>query len=344
MSEYREPEEAPPDDRWSRRHPRLLRFLRWVALLILVLAVALTVASIGYNLTTNGAASRPAGLLVAHGGGFDTRYRQWGTAGTPVVLVPGAFETADTFDELGPVLGATHRVYAIDLTGTGYSGPSPPYDAVHQAGQLLAFLTAKGLSGADAAVLVGHSAGAAVVGLAAVNGGTRYARGVVFLDGDAEPLGGPGFLGWLLIDPYRTSLLRLGLSQDWLIRKIYRSQCGPSCAALDAAGVDTWRRPLRQPGFAGELAYVLRHGITSMTTGQLVELRNVPLPKLVIYGVDDPQMSAADETATARRIGAPSPVAVPGRHLTMISSPAQVAAALDRFLAPVRPSQGHPRR
>ncbi|HEY0933142.1 MAG TPA: alpha/beta hydrolase, partial [Trebonia sp.] len=254
------------------------------------------------------------------------------TTGTPVVLVPGAFETADTFAELGPVLGATHRVYAIDLTGTGYSAPSPPYSAVHQGGQLLAFLTAKGLSGANAAVLVGHSAGAAVVGMAAVNGGTRYARGIVFLDGDAEPLGGPGFLGWLLVDPYRTSLLRLGLSQDWLIRKIYRSQCGPSCAALSAAGVQTWRRPLQQPGFAGELDYVLRHGITSMTAGQFVALRNVRLPKLVIYGVDDPQMSAADETATAQRIGAPSPVTVPGRHLTMISSPAPLAAALDGFL------------
>jgi hypothetical protein len=46
-------------------------------------------------------------------------------------------------------------------------------------------------------------------------------------------------------------------------------------------------------------------------------------------------MSAADETATARRIGAPPPVAVPGQHLTMISSPAPVAAALRGLLAPV---------
>jgi hypothetical protein len=51
-------------------------------------------------------------------------------------------------------------------------------------------------------------------------------------------------------------------------------------------------------------------------------------PKRVIVGVDDPQMSASDAVATARRIGAPPPTYVPGRHLTMISSPQQVADAI----------------
>jgi hypothetical protein len=44
-------------------------------------------------------------------------------------------------------------------------------------------------------------------------------------------------------------------------------------------------------------------------------------------------MSASDETATAVRIGAPPPLTVPGRHLTMIASPGQVAAEL-RAVAP----------
>jgi pimeloyl-ACP methyl ester carboxylesterase len=307
---------------------RVWRFVRWFLLTGVVLMVALTAASFGYNFSTNGPVSRPAGLLMASGGGFDTRYREWGTAGTPIVLVPGAFETADTFAALGPVLGAEHRVFAIDLTGTGYSAPSPSYSTSQLAAQLLAFLRAEGLTGASAPVLVGHSSGAAVVGLAAVTGGARAVRGVVFLDGDATPLSGPGFLGWLLIDPYRTSLLRLALRQDWLIRKLYDAQCGPLCPPLSAAGVETWRLPLQQPGFAGALTYTLRHGIPSMTSAQFAALRALPVPKLVVYGANDPQMSASDETATAVRIGAPPPRTVPGRHLTMIASPGQVAAAL----------------
>jgi len=307
---------------------RVWRFVRWFLLTGVVLMVALTVASFGYNFSTNGPVSRPAGLMMASGGGFDTRYREWGTAGTPIVLVPGAFETADTFAALGPVLGADHRVFAIDLTGTGYSAPSPSYSTSQLAAQLLAFLRAEGLTGASAPVLVGHSSGAAVVGLAAVTGGARAVRGVVFLDGDATPLSGPGFLGWLLIDPYRTSLLRLALRQDWLIRKLYDAQCGPLCPPLSAAGAETWRLPLQQPGFAGAVTYTLRHGIPSMTSAQFAALRALPVPKLVVYGASDPQMSASDETATAARIGAPPPRTVPGRHLTMIASPRQVAAAL----------------
>jgi pimeloyl-ACP methyl ester carboxylesterase len=290
--------------------------------------VGLTAASFGYNFSIDGPVPRPSGLLMARGGGFDTRYREWGTTGTPIVLVPGAFETADTFAALGQVLGADHRVFAIDLTGTGYSAASPPYSASHFAAQLLAFLEAKGLTGANAPVLVGHSSGAAVVGLAAVAGGARAVRGVVFLDGDATPLGGPGFLGWLLTDPYRTSLLRLALSQDWLIRRLYSAQCGPLCPSLSAAGVETWRLPLQQPGFAGEVTYTLRHGIPSMTSAEFAALHDLPVPKLVVYGAGDPQMSPSDATTTADRIGAPPPVTVPGRHLTMISSPSQLAAAL----------------
>jgi pimeloyl-ACP methyl ester carboxylesterase len=320
-----DPARGRPRRRWR---VRAWRCARWFLLTGIVLAVALTAASFGYNLSTNGPVPRPSGLLMAKGGGFDTRYREWGATGTPIVLVPGAFETADTFAALGPVLGAEHRVFAIDLTGTGYSAPSPSYSTPRLAAQLLAFLAAKRLTGANAPVLVAHSSGAAVAGLAAVTRGARAVRGVVFLDGDATPLSGPGLLGWLLIDPYRTSLLRLVLSQDWLVRQLYNAQCGPLCPPLSAAGVQTWRLPLQQPGFAGAMTYTLRHGIPSMTSAQFAALRALPVPKLVVYGANDPQMSAPDEATTAGRIGAPPPVSVPGRHLTMISSPRQVAAAL----------------
>jgi pimeloyl-ACP methyl ester carboxylesterase len=296
----------------------------------LVLVVALTLASFSYNLATDGPAGRPAGLSMVNAGGFDTRYRSWGTTGSPIVLVPGALETADTFAAVGAVLGRDHRVFAIDLTGTGYSQPSGPFTASHLADQLLAFLTAEHLTGPDAPVLVGHSSGAAVVGMAALRG-RQAASGVVFLDGDATPLGVPTFLGWLLVDPYRTTMLRLALSSSWLIRQIYGSQCGPTCPPLSAASVDTWRRPLEQPGFETAITYSLRHGIPSMSDAEFGQLRADPVPKLVIYGAADPQLSATAAAQAAARIGAPAPVAVPGRHLTMISSPGQVAVAIRAF-------------
>lgn len=312
-----------------RRHWRR-RLARWAVAIV----AALTAASFGYNLAT-GPATRPSGLRMLSAGGFDTRYRTWGTTGSPVVLVPGAFETADTFAALGAELGTDHRVFAIDLTGTGYSTPSPPYTAGHLADQLLAFLAAQGLAGANAPILVGHSSGAAVVGLAAAHG-RHVAAGVVFLDGDATPLGVPSALGWLLIPPYRTTILRLGLGSSWLIQQIYADQCGPACPPLTAAGVETWRRPLQQPGFESAVTYTLRHGIPAMTTAEFSQLHSAAVPKRVIVGVNDPQLSAAGAAQTATRIGAPPPTVVPGRHLTMISSPRQVAAAIRTFIGSIR--------
>lgn len=328
------PAEAPlaePDK--PRRFRRIAKRAAKIAgITIAALVVAGTAASFGYNLATDGPAPRPAHLLFANGGGWETRYLEWGTRGTPVVLVPGAFETADTFANLGPVLAENHRVFAIDLSGTGYSAPNPPFSAAHLADQILAFLKTEKLTGSDVPILVGHSSGAADIGIAALQG-ARVVKGVVFLDGDATPIGTPSFLGaiasTLLINPYKTSILRLALSQDWLIKDIYNSQCGPTCPQLTEAGVNTWRWPLEQPGFQAEITYTIRHGISAMTPAQFAALKATDVPKLVIFGVGDPQMSHADAALTARTIGAPPPVYVPGWHLTMITSPRQVAAAID---------------
>jgi pimeloyl-ACP methyl ester carboxylesterase len=303
------------------------RVARRLLLWLVIAVVLLTVASLLGNAATSGRASRPAGLKSVAAGDVQTRYRTWGATGSPVVLIPGAFETADTFAALGARLGSDHRVYALDLTGTGYSQAMAPFTVAHFAAQVLAFIAAMGLTGRDAPVLVGHSSGAAVAGLAAIEGGRRVA-GVMFLDGDAEQLAVPSFLHDLVIDPYRTTVFRLGLSSDWVIRSIYSSQCGPACPRLSKAGIEVWRRPLQQPGAESALWSTLRTGIPSLTGPQLGRLRASSLPKGVVFGADDPRYSKAAPAQVAARIGAPPPTIVPGRHLTMISSAPQVAAAI----------------
>jgi pimeloyl-ACP methyl ester carboxylesterase len=309
------------------RDRRAVRVVRRLLLWLAAAVLALTAASLIYNAATSGYASPPAGLRFARTGNIQTRYRAWGTAGSPVVLVPGAFETADTFAALGAQLGTDHRVFALDLTGTGYSQARPPFTVAHDAAQVLAFIQAMGLTGRNAPIVVGHSSGAAVAGLAALDGGPRIA-GVMFLDGDARPLAVPSFAPYLIIGPYRTTLFRLGLSLDWVIRSIYNSQCGPLCPPLSQAGAEVWRRPLQQPGAESSLWATLRTGIPSLTQAQLSRLRTNPAPKSVVFGADDPQYSTAAPAQVAARIGAPHPIIVPGRHLTMISSPRQVAAAI----------------
>ena len=69
-----------------------------------------------------------------------------------------------------------------------------------------------------------------------------------------------------------------------------------------------------------------------MTAAEFSQLRLAAVSKRVILGINDPQLSAAGAAQAAARIGASPPAAVPGRHLTMISSPRQVAAAIRAFI------------
>lgn len=319
-----EPDPAAAATTGTRKHRRWPRRLLVAVLAFFVLATSF---SLIYNAATGTPAADPAGLKFVTADGIHTRYVEWGTSGPAIVLVHGFAESADTFDPLGTALAAAHRrVYALDLTGWGYSQRVRPYDVEHQARQLLGFLDALHL---QSPILVGHSTGAAVVAQAVLEAPDR-ASGLVFLDGDGLDTGagaGANRLESVLINPYRTTLLRIALSQDWLIRKIYDANCGAGCPPLDAAGVDQWRRPLEVAGAQDALWQEL--SIVGLPAARIADLAALRMPKAVVFGADDTVFARSSPYDTAERIGAPAPTVIPGaRHLSFISDPRQVAAAI----------------
>lgn len=324
------------ETRAPRWRPRLKRWGRRTAIGCVVLFVLTSAASFVFNAVTATRASPPPGLTYVEADGIRTRYQEWGSTGTPIVLVHGAFESVDTWSRLAPLLARDHRVYAFDLTGYGYSQRTGPYTVGHQTDQLLGFLDAMHLGAAgDRPVLVGHSSGAAVVSLAALRSPGRIA-GLMLLDGDALNTGAgpPTALRYILIDPFKTSILRIGLGSDALIRSFYNSQCAPGCPALDHAGVDVWRRPFQVAGAEDALWSMLDAGVPGLPAAQLADLRSVNLPKSVVFGGSDDVFTPQTPTQTADRIGAPPPTIIPNaKHLTMISSPDQVAAAIRTLTA-----------
>jgi pimeloyl-ACP methyl ester carboxylesterase len=292
-----------------------------------LLFVVVTLGSFGFNAVTAGRAGVPRGLLYVQAGDVRTRYRVWGSQGPPVVLVHGSFESADVWAPMAEVLGRDHRVYALDVTGFGYSEHRKPYNARHMAEQVLGFGRSLGL---QRPVLVGHSSGAAIVAEAALRG-PQEVGGVVFVDGDALPTGAGDStpVTYLFLDPYRTSLLRLGLKSDWLVRKAYSRICGPRCPRLDRAGVDQWTRPFRVKGAEKAAWAMIRAGVVGISEARLGQLRGLPVPKGVVFGSEDSVFSKGTPGETARRIGACPPVMVPrARHLPMVSDPAVVAGAV----------------
>lgn len=330
------PSDAPVEQAPSRWRPRLKRWGRRVAIGCAALFVLTTAASFVFNAVTDGRASPPPGLTYVEADGIHTRYQEWGSTGSPIVLVHGAFESVDSWSRLAPLLARDHRVYALDLTGYGYSERKGPYTVDHQTDQLLGFLDAMHLGGAGGRpVLVGHSSGGAVVSAAALRSPGRIA-GLMLLDGDALNTGAgpPTAFRYILIDPFKTSILRIGLSFDSLIRSFYDSQCGPSCPKLDHAGVDVWRRPFQVAGAEDALWSMLGAGVPGLPASRVADLRSVNLPKSVVFGGNDDIFSPQTPAQTADRIGAPPPTIIPdAKHLTMISNPEEVAAAIRALTA-----------
>lgn len=313
----------------------LVRLARQCLIAFTVMAVSFTAFSFVYNLTTQGAVALPPGLTYVQTGDIDTRYREWGTSGSPVLLLHGFVESADSWQSTAALLARDHRVYAIDLDGFGYTSRVASYTTAHLTTQVVDFIAAMHLV---RPVLVGHSSGAAVAAAVALAEPGNVA-GVMFLDGDGLPLSGAadggrdasGF-GFAIPQPFRTTLLRLVLRSDDMIRFIYAETCGPRCPALNEAGIDQWRRPFQVSGAEPAAFNVLNSGIPSLPVATLEKLAALPFPKSVVYGADDPEYAPGSAAQTAARIGAPAPLLIPNaRHLTMISDPAVVAAAIDRL-------------
>jgi pimeloyl-ACP methyl ester carboxylesterase len=303
----------------------------------LVCVVSFTGFSFVYNLATQDTVPYPPGLTFVQTGDISTRYREWGTSGTPVLLLHGFIESADTWAPVASLLARDHRVYAIDLDGYGYTQRVAPYSTAHLTQQVLDFISVMHL---QRPIVVGHSSGAALAGAVAL-ASPQNIGGVMFLDGDGLPLNGTAdggrdnsgfaFKQWLP-QPYRTTLLRLVLRSDDMIRTIYTATCGPRCPTLTEAGIDQWRRPFQVPGAEAAALDVLGAGIPALPVASLQHLALLPMPKSVVYGADDPEYAPGSAEQTAARIGAPSPTLIPdARHLTLISDPGVVATAVEQL-------------
>jgi pimeloyl-ACP methyl ester carboxylesterase len=258
------------------------RWLRRTGLVLLVLVVTAGTGSQAYNVLTSQRAAPPSGLTFVRTGDVLTRYREWGSAasGPPIVLVHGAAESADTWAPLAPLLATRHRVIALDLDGWGYPDRVAPFDLDHQTRQLLGLIAALRL---DRPILVGHSSGAAIVAEAALRA-PRSVGGLMFLDGDALSTGAGerSPVRFLLLPPFRTTLLRLAVRSDALIRSVYGRACGPRCPALEATGVERWRRPFQVAGAESAVWEMASLGVPGLPVPRLRQLRDAPFPRAVV--------------------------------------------------------------
>jgi pimeloyl-ACP methyl ester carboxylesterase len=224
-----------------------------------------------------------------------------------------------------PLLARNHRVYAVDLPPFGFSQRRGPYTLERWSELVRGFAARLQLR---RPIVVGHSLGAAVAVAVA-----PASAGIVLLDGDALPGGGPGWLSNLLLSPWSTSAYRIATGSDWIFRRALRSAWGANPPHFGDATLDAWQAPFRLPGTAAAFKSMLRYGIQGVSKDELGRVR---VPRLVLWGADDSVDSPSAGRATARLLRTRF-VSIPrAGHLSMLAAPAAVARAIDEFAARTR--------
>ncbi|MGZ4383176.1 MAG: alpha/beta fold hydrolase [Gaiellaceae bacterium] len=310
------------------------RWLRWTARAILLLIALMTLFSFSYNLATDGA-ERPARTLYPgpylHVDGRSIAYRSFGSRGTPIVLLGGFVEASWVWVPVGRLLARNHRVFALDLPPFGYSQRKGPYTLVAWARLVGDFVARLGLR---RPLVVGHSLGAAV----AVELGLERPRaigGVVLLDGDALPIGGPRWFARFLIDPFYTTLFRLLTRSGWVVRQALARAYGPHPPAVSSAQVKAWQRPFLVEGTASAFHAMLGQGIQGVPAARLGRLR---VPRLVVWGEHDSVDPLSAGRQAARTLRTRIDVVRSAGHLSMLERPGAVARTLASFAVSVRSS------
>jgi pimeloyl-ACP methyl ester carboxylesterase len=322
-----------PPSRIHRRGRPLIRhrWLRWTVRVLLGLFVLGTLFSFVYNLATNGD-QKPASALYpgpyVQIDGRTVAYRQLGTRGSPIILLGGFAEPSWVWKPVMQRLAAGHRVYALDLPPFGYSERKGPYSLAGWTRLVRDFAAHFGLR---RPFVVGHSLGAAV----AVNVGLQApgnTAGVVLLDGDALPVGGPHWIANLVVNPYYTTLFRLVTQSDWLVGKIVDQAYGPDRPKTVSKQVDAWERAFRVRGTEQGFHDLFRGGVQGVT---LADLRRLKVPRAVVWGQHDTVDEIKAGRTSAQALGVKLIVIPHAGHLSMLGQPAAVAKAIGAFAARV---------
>jgi pimeloyl-ACP methyl ester carboxylesterase len=253
--------------------------------------------------------------------GYLTAYREWGTRGTPAVLIGGFLEPTFVWARVAPLLARGFHVYALDLDGYGYTERHGPWTLAHWGDQVQAFMQARGIK---QPVVIGHSLGAAV----AVETARRHlASGVVLVDGDALRSGGPPRLVRTVLarSPYFTTVYRFLLRSPWAIRRLLHRAYGTYHPALDASEVERWTKPYRATGARRALQGIARNGIPGFSPAQL---RTVKTPSLVLWGAGDTIDSSSEGRRSARDLHAPYVELPRAGHISMFAAPRRIANAI----------------
>ena len=243
--------------------------------------------------------------------------------GPLILLIHGAGGATQSWRGVFPLLAARARVVAVDLPGQGFTqaGARSRLGLDHMAEDLWSLCRYEGWA---PAVIVGHSAGAAVALRMAELGASARVVGVNAALGNFQ-----GMAGWLfpmLAKALALSPLTAGLFAATVTEPSVRALIRGTGSEIDADGIGFYRRLASDRGHVdGTLAMMAQWRLD----GLLERLPQNPARAVFIIGTGDLAVPPETSRRAAALMREARVVELPGRgHLAQEEDPAAVAAVI----------------
>lgn len=248
----------------------------------------------------------------------------------PIVLIHGTAGAINWWDEVVPLLGAGHRVVAIDMLGYGGSSkPESDYSVETQAGLISQVLARLGVS---RAAVAGHSLGGDVATALAVNS-PDLVSGVILIDTapDTSFGGLSGSAKAIKIPLFGQALWRI--TPDSLIRKNLQQAFVPGFEVPDKFVDDV--RAMTFPAYRKSLDSGGDFADGNPLNEQLTGTGD---PLLVIFGEEDEFYPARETISAYATVPGVETLLIPGvGHSPQVEVPEQTVAAIEKFVAGLPP-------
>ncbi len=270
-------------------------------------------------------AAREAALHVHSGG-----------RGKPsLVLVHGFGAYGFFWRKWSPILEARHRVHNVDLTGFGRA-PTPiggDYSPVAQARRLASFV--RQIAEEGPTVLIGHSLGAGIVLLAALDLSRKDRRfpvaGIVIVSGAVYSQRLPLYLS-LIRRRMFGELFLVCRPPRWALRLGIRGIVADP-QKVDDEQIEGYRSPLLGMGRRKAILRAARQIDVGEAHRLTSEMRELRLPTLLLWGEDDRVVPLHNARRLARDLPQADLVTLPGvGHLPPEEAPRRSVAPVLDFL------------
>lgn len=258
----------------------------------------------------------------------------WGEPGAmPVILLHGIPTNALIWRRIGPTLSAEgFRAFAPDLLGYGKSGDptSAKYGVADQARYLYQFVSGLGLKDT---IVIGHDIGGGIAQQLAVSH-PELVIGLVLVNSVTERNWPPLIVRSTRSQPFAAvgSLLERVFGFERVLSRLIRSAARHP-ARLTAQALEAYAAPIESRGGASRLAQLAAGLSSNDTAGLTAKLAVLPMPKLIVWGADDPYLKVASGRKLAAELPGSTFVEIPScGHFVPEEEPFGLADAVLPFL------------